>query len=338
MKVLSASKQEKIRELATEGHSNRAIAKQLGVGHTTVRKYRISGAPSRSCANAGRRKKLSARQERFLVAQVTRLGQDTATCANKVLKNELNVHVHDSTARRALSRAGLNAKNKVKKPMISAKNKRARLAWCQERKNWTSADWKRVIWSDETKINRFTSDGRSWCWAFDNKTLNHRTVKPTLKFGGGGIMLWGCITADGVGGFTRIEGRMNSAIYCGILAEQLIPTMEKIDIEKSNVIFQHDNDPKHTSKETNEWLKNHNINVMKWPAQSPDLNPIEHVWAWLKIRLNKYESPPDGLHELERRVMVEWARIDKESILKIIMTMPDRVAAVIKAKGGWTKY
>jgi hypothetical protein len=77
---------------------------------------------------------------------------------------------------------------------------------------------------------------------------------------------------------------------------------------------------------------------MVWPAQSPDLNPIEHLWGYLKRRLAKHEHPSNGIYKLWERIQVEWEEIAVEECQKLIESMPRRVQAVIKAKGGYTKY
>ena len=107
---------------------------------------------------------------------------------------------------------------------------------------------------------------------------------------------------------------------------------------RKKIIFQHDNDPKHKAKKVQTWLGNQPFQVLDWPIQSPDLNPIENMWALLKRRLN--EKPPSkGVNELWERVSHIWYNeISKEECLKVIHSMPDRVAAVLKAKGMWTKY
>jgi transposase len=77
---------------------------------------------------------------------------------------------------------------------------------------------------------------------------------------------------------------------------------------------------------------------MVWPAQSPDLNPIEHLWGYLKRRLAEHKHPPNGIHELWDRVQVDWEEITALECQKLIKSMPRRVQAVLKAKGGYTKY
>ena len=75
--------------------------------------------------------------------------------------------------------------------------------------------------------------------------------------------------------------------------------------------------------------------LLHWPAQSPDLNPIEHLWEHLKRRLGEYEHPPKGVLELWEHVEKEWKGIGASVCQNLIESMPRRVNAVIKAKGGY---
>ncbi|KAG1029711.1 hypothetical protein G6F43_014000 [Rhizopus delemar] len=117
-------------------------------------------------------------------------------------------------------------------------------------RDWTIDDWKRVVWSDETKINRFNSDGRTWTWIRSGESLKSHHVKMTVKHGGGNIMLWSAITYAGVGWMCKINGNMDKTLYKEILEDELERTIEygtnKLGLERHQVIFQHDSDPKHT--------------------------------------------------------------------------------------------
>src|SRR5262249_15764085 len=148
---------------------------------------------------------------------------------------------------------------------------------------------------------------------------------------GGSIMVWGCMTDQGVGSLCLVEGHMTGVQYTEILERNYLPTLEKYGMEVRKTTFQHDNDPKHTSKVAKKWLKNHRIGVLDWPSQSPDLNPIEHLWQNLKKRLSRYETMPKNIHELWERTNDEWNKISPQSCEKLITSMPERVAAVIRA-------
>jgi hypothetical protein len=254
------------------------------------------------------------------------------------MESHLDIRISDRTVRRVLKDAGLGAVEKQKKPKLWAKNIKARLDFARRHKDWTVEDWKRIIWSDETKINRFGSDGRSWCWIGDGEDLQERHIKQVVKYGGGSVMIWGCMTSEGPGFMCKIEGTMDRHLYKSILEGDLVQTINWYNMDPRMVIFQQDNDSKHRSKLVMDWLNEQEFDVLEWPAQSPDLNPIEHLWATLKRRLNEYEHPANGILELWERIESEWAKIDKETCLRLIESMPERIRAVLKSKGRWTRY
>ena len=119
---------------------------------------------------------------------------------------------------------------------------------------------------------------------------------------------------------------------------KLLNSMKHYGLNPPDIICQQDNDPKHTSKKVKEWLGEQKFRTMVWPAQSPDLNLIEHLWGYLKRRLAEHENPPSGIHELWERVQMDWEEIAASECQKLIQSMPRRVQAVLKAKGGYTKY
>ncbi|KAK1803211.1 hypothetical protein P4O66_021730, partial [Electrophorus voltai] len=133
-------------------------------------------------------------------------------------------------------------------------------------------------------------------------------IIPTVKHGGGSIMLWGCFSAAGTGRLVRVKGKLNAAMYRDILEENLLQSALDLRLGQ-RFIFQQDNDPKHTAKITEEWLQDNSVNVLEWPSQSPDLNLIEHLWRDLKMGVPRH-SPPN-LMELERFCKEEWEKLPK---------------------------
>ncbi|KAG1167232.1 hypothetical protein G6F71_009572 [Rhizopus microsporus] len=171
-------------------------------------------------------------------------GVESAVNVAKQLKSELNIDVNPQTVRNALVEAGIEAVEKVSKPLLTAKRYQ----------HWTIEDWRRIIWSNEAKINRFNSDGRAWAWVRDGNSLQPKQVKQTVKHGGGSVMVWSAISVAGPGWLCKIDTTMDKELYLSILQDELARTIDDTAAESglkvNQLYFQHDNDPKHTAKVT----------------------------------------------------------------------------------------
>lgn len=338
MKKLPADTRNNIIGLLESGLSSRKIAERVGVGRVTVDNVRKETMPGAEMPAKGCPPKLSAQDKRRIVRLVTSGKVDTASHVSRELKTVTNVEVSSNTVGRALKEAGLKAIVKERRPRLLSRHIKARYEFALAHQHWTVDDWKRVIWSDETKISRLGSDGREWVWKKRGSAITDQHVQGTVKFGGGSLMLWGCMTASGIGYACRINSMIDSALYTQILSDELLTTLEYYGLERENIIFQQDNAGVHTSQSVINWFENNGIKVLTWPSQSPDLNPIEHLWWHLKGKLGEYESEPTSIHELWERVEREWNAIPAEVCLNLIESMPRRVSAVLKAKGKYTKY
>lgn len=338
MKSISSAKQDLIISLLNSGLSTRAVASQTGVSKSKVCNIAKEMLPNKENLKAGRPSILSPRDKRAISMQIQSGRAETAVEIAQNLNPTFSSPVSVQTIRNALKKDDFKAVAKKKKPYLSARHRKQCLAFALKYQNWTLEDWKRVIWSDETKINRFGSDGKKYVWKKRQQPLLVREVDSTVKHGGGNIMVWACMGWNGVGIMVEVEGRMNADQYVHILEEGLLESIQNSGIPEEDVIFQQDNDPKHTSGLATNFFNEQNINVLDWPAQSPDLNPIEHLWILLKKLIYGYDKPPSGVFELWDRAAEQWGNITAEQCQALIESMPRRLEAVIKAKGGNIKY
>jgi transposase len=319
-------------------HSAHQISSSTGVHTSTISRLRSKHRSSLQKSLGGHPSKLSPANTCHTIHLITSRKAENAVQITKTLKNIINQPLSAKTVCRHLSQTGMKAVVKRKRPFLSKRHRRERLDFAIEHQHWTVEDWKKVVWSDETKINRLGSDGRKWVWKKAGEGLSDRLVQGTMKFGGGSLMMWGCMLWDGAGYACKIDGKMDADLYVKILDEDPQASLDYYGKTSQDTIFQQDNDPKHTSKKASNWFKDNDFEVLPWPAQSPDLNPIEHLWDHLKKKLGEYERPPNRMIELWERVEKEWNRIDTMVCQNLIESMPRRVAAVMKAKGGYTKY
>ena len=277
MRPISSSQKENVLILASNGYSTRHISTSLGISQPTVSRVLQKFLPDRQIPSSGRSSKLSATAQRSIIREIATGKASNAVQATKNINSTISNPVCPQTIRNLLKKNEFKAATKKKKPLLSARHRKARLSFAQKYKEWTVEDWKRVVWSDETKVNRFGSDGKEWVWKKVGEGLIEREVQGTVKFGGGNIMVWGCMGWNGVGQLAEVEGRMDADQYVSILKDHMLPSLKESGIPMEEVIFQQDNDPKHTSKKAKKWMEDQNLNLLDWPAQSPDLSPIEHL-------------------------------------------------------------
>ena len=166
------------------------------------------------------------------------------------------------------------------------------------------------------------------------KTIAKKNILNTVKFAGGSVMFWGRFSYKGVGNLVVIEGIMDRFQYLDIIRKNIVPSAEKLEISKFS--FQQNNDPKHTSNIVKDFFVRNNIHLVDHPAQSSDINPIEHLWAHIKKKLeNKNFLTRDALITEVRAILNS---IPLEVCQNLIMSMKKRVKAVIQAEGRYIVY
>ena len=186
----------------------------------------------------------------------------------------------------------------------------------------------KIVWSDETKIELFGLNAKRHVWRKPG-TIH------MVKHGGDSIMLWGCYSAAGAWRLERIEAKHNGAKYRKLIDENLLQSAQDLRLGR-RVTFQQDNNPKHTTKRMQDWLQDTSLNVLEGPSQSPDLNPIQHLWRDLKISVQR--CSPSNLTELKRICREQREKPPKYRCARLVVSYPKRLDAVIATKGASTKY
>jgi len=246
-----------------------------------------------------------------------------------------NIIISPKTVCRRLHEAEFRNRTARKKPFLTARHMKARLRFAQQHKDKPLEFWRKILWSDESKFNLVSSDGPTKVWRRQGEAYKLSCMRGTVKFGGGNVMVWGCMAYNGIGRLEFIDDRMNAELYCEILDNNLFQSADQLRMP-SDFIFQQDNDSKHTARLTAKWMDENDVRLLKWPAQSPDLNPIEHLWYLLDQELGDRRFKTKD--ELKAELTAAWRRLSFQKVRNLVDSMPRRLAAVRKAKGGPTKY
>ncbi|KAF0683486.1 Aste57867_24467 [Aphanomyces stellatus] len=208
-----------------------------------------------------------------------------------------------------------------------------RVAWATNMVDYGNAKWSSVIFSDEKKWNLDGPDGCKYYWHCIGR--DERTVF-SRQSGGGSLMVWGGIWADGKTCLAFVDGTQTSPDYVYTLSEYLLPAAHLRFA--TDFVFQQDNASIHTATTTKEFFVEQNVNVLDWPALSPDLNPIENVWGYLVQRVYGGGEQYNSKEELKRSILLHWNALDPSYLQKLVFSMKTRCLRVVAAGGMTTKY
>lgn len=330
----------RIIESVIRGDSFRKIAKRFNMGHGTVskiwREHASVVAPSAS-KKSGRPRTIPTRLARKIARDfncgISKSPNDVAVG----LRNSSMVEVGERTIRRTLGRRGMAAYTKKKKPSLTDAHKRQRVEWAKRVRNWTRENWRKVLFSDETKMNVCGSDGIRYTWKKRGAVDREHNIEKTRRFGGGSVMVWGVFGFSGVGNACRIEHGLDANLYLEILNEDLLGSLPWCLADEEGWMFQQDNASAHKARKVMDWFQENGIRILDFPPNSPDLNPIENLWSIVKRKVHQ-RGPHVSRQAVWEVFEEEWERIDPALCGKLIDSMPERIRLVIKSKGNPIKY
>ena len=142
-----------------------------------------------------------------------------------------------------------------------------------------------------------------------------------------------------MGSMIMLDGRMNGEKYMQDVSKTaVLPKLRQLTQEHQKYYYMHDGAPCHRSKLVKNWLQKNRIPMLDWPACSPDLNPIENLWLQLKQAINNRLEVAKNAADLQRIIQEEWHRLDRSCVKGLVESMPQRMQACIKVKGGHTRW
>ncbi len=243
---------------------------------------------------------------------------DITKWAQEYFQKPLSVN----TICRTICRCQLKLYHAKRKSYVNMVQKRRRVLWAKAHLKWK---WKSVLWSDESKFDILV--GNYGCRVLrakeegDLPACHQLSVQKPAS-----LMVWGCISAYGMGSLHVLEGTMNAERHIKVLKQHMLPSRWRV--------FQQDNSKPHTAAITTAWLRSRRVRVLNWPACSPDLSPLENIWCIIKRKI--CQRWPRTLQQLDIRQ--EWDQIPTPKLQKLITSMPRRLQTVLKRRGDATPW
>lgn len=242
--------------------------------------------------------------------------------------------VSRQTITRRLKAAGIHCRVPVQRILLRPRHILARLNWAQLHRRWAARQWDTVVFSDECRFQMSSNDGRKRVY----RRRNERYAPNCISTVGDkrGVMVWGAISSTDRSPLVFINGNLTALKYINdVIQPHLLPFLARNGFPT----FQQDNAPAHRAIITNNFLNQNNVNVMRpWPAVSPDLNPIEHVWDQMKRSLRALHPQPQTLPQLRAALTNIWNNIPQRNLRTLVHSMRQRCTAVVNARGSYTRY
>ncbi|GFV25220.1 transposable element Tcb2 transposase [Trichonephila clavipes] len=241
------------------------------------------------------------------------------------------------TVRNRLHNAGLYARRPVVCVPLNGRQRRNRLCWAREHVSWTQQQWASVLFRDESRFTMESDSGRLLIWREQRTRYHQSNTVERHSYRGGGILVWAGIS---LGGHTDLHvfhgGTVTGLRYRD---EILDPYVRPYAAANGNdFILMDDNARPHRARIVEEYLEDHGLERMEWPARSPDLNPIEHLWDYRGREVAALNPPPRSLHELKQGLLCVWSLLPIPVSDNLINSMGNRCRQCIQVKGGHIPY
>lgn len=340
----------KLIELKSIGWSYKEIHERypsipIGTIKTTIARSNQRGLTQVTRRRSGGPKKLNEEERTMLLNTID---QDP-----RIKYDHLLSRLDHSVSRQTLWRF-FREQNKRKwlvlqRPELTEAQAHARRAWADRVQGYDSDKWRKIFWSDESTVERGKGARREYTFTRPAAQIAARDIEEVSCHKGIKQMFWAAFSGSGrrtgliplFGDSNSPRGGVNRWVILE-LYQRVLPTLMN---GTEGAIFQQDNAPVHTAHVIRDWLADQDFAVMAWPPYSPDLNPIENLWALLKAKIYELHPEIKGMPDNEETLQIltaaaqeAWSEIDTDMLEKLAVTMPNRVKQVIDNDGWYTSY
>ncbi|GBL94925.1 Transposable element Tcb2 transposase [Araneus ventricosus] len=322
------------------GLSQSGAARRLNVSRSVVQRlwdqYQSEDSVSRRHV-LGRPRVTTPAEGRFLPLSARRRRSTTVPqlVADHFVASERRISA--TTVRRRLHNAGLYARRPVVCVPLNGRQRRVRLCWAREHVSWTRQQWTSVLFKDESRFTLESDSGRLLIRREQRTRYHQSNTLERRSYRSGGIMVWAGISLGGHTDLHVFHGETLTGVRYRdeILDPYVRPYASAIGNDFS---LMDDNARPHRAAVVEDYLEGHGLERMEWPTQSPDLNPIEHLWDRLGRQVAALSPPPRPLDELEQGLLRVWSSLPISVSDNLIDSMESRCRQCIQVRGGHIPY
>ncbi len=325
------------------GLSISQTADLLGFSHTTIssvyREWSEKEKISSERQLCGWKCLVDVRGQRRMDRLVRDDRKTTVTLITTRYNQDLQNTISEHTTHQTLKQMSSSSRRPHRVPLLSDKTSTRRIQFTQNHQNWTIEDWKTL----PGLMSLYFCERIWWIWWVRIWRKGHESMDPsclvsTVQAGGGGVMVWGILSCHTLGPLVPIEHRLNTTVYLSIVADHVHLFMTT-EYTSSDDYFQQDNAPCHKARIISDWFLEHDneFTLLKWPPQSPDLNPIEHLWDVEERENHIMDLQPTNLQQLRDAIMTIWPK-SLRNVSNTLLNLCHEELRQFEGKRGPTRY